>query len=206
MELLLGVQQNINWLVRVSAAYIAADVIRQHLSRIHAAFAWRQHLPQSRPDLGRSATCRRRPKLGPVGSGAFFLTVGQRWSDIRKGSGNDAPQWCRMITGLQIKTARVLLGWSVPDLARRTGIDIANIQELESAAKVPNRRRNDLELIQAILEEAGINLLTRSEFSFARLTSTTSPKHVRQERFVNFGALRCAPPGHHLDGYIVDGT
>jgi transcriptional regulator with XRE-family HTH domain len=64
-----------------------------------------------------------------------------------------------MITGPQIKTARVLLGWSVPDLARRTGIDIADIQELESAAKVPNRQRNDLELIQAILEEAGIQFI-----------------------------------------------
>ena len=64
-----------------------------------------------------------------------------------------------MITGPQIKTARVLLGWSVPDLARRTGIDIANIQELESVANVPNRRRNDLELIRAILEEAGIQFI-----------------------------------------------
>ncbi len=64
-----------------------------------------------------------------------------------------------MITGPQIKTARVLLGWSVPDLARRTGIDIANIRDLESTAKVPNRRRNDLELIQAVLEEAGIEFI-----------------------------------------------
>ena len=64
-----------------------------------------------------------------------------------------------MITGPLIKTARMLLGWSVPDLARRTGIDIANIQELESVAKVPNQRRNDLELIRAVLEEAGIKFI-----------------------------------------------
>jgi transcriptional regulator with XRE-family HTH domain len=61
-----------------------------------------------------------------------------------------------MIAGAQIKAARTLLGWSVPDLARRTGIDISGIQELESAAKMPNRRRNDLALVQTILEEAGI--------------------------------------------------
>ncbi len=61
-----------------------------------------------------------------------------------------------MITGPQIQAARTLLGWSVRDLARRTGLDIAGIQELETLAKVPNRSRNDLGLIQAILEEAGI--------------------------------------------------
>ena len=61
-----------------------------------------------------------------------------------------------MITGPQIKAARTLLSWSVPDLARRTGISIADIQEFESAAKLPGRRLSDLALIQAILEEARI--------------------------------------------------
>jgi transcriptional regulator with XRE-family HTH domain len=61
-----------------------------------------------------------------------------------------------MITGPQIKAARTLLGWSLRDLARRTGVDISGIQELESAAKMRNRRRNDLALVQTILEEAGI--------------------------------------------------
>jgi transcriptional regulator with XRE-family HTH domain len=64
-----------------------------------------------------------------------------------------------MIRGAQIKVARTLLGWSVRDLARRTGLDIADVQELESVAKVSNRRRNDVALIQAILEEVGIEFI-----------------------------------------------
>ncbi len=64
-----------------------------------------------------------------------------------------------MIRGAQIKVARTLLGWSVRDLARRTGLHIADIQELESVTKVSNRRRNDVALIQAILEEAGIEFI-----------------------------------------------
>ena len=64
-----------------------------------------------------------------------------------------------MIKGPQIKVARTLLGWSVRDLARRTGLDAADVQELESVAKVSNRRRNDVALIQAILEEAGIEFI-----------------------------------------------
>ena len=64
-----------------------------------------------------------------------------------------------MISGPQIEAARTLLGWSIRDLARRTGLDIADVQELESGAKVPSRRRNDLALIQAILEEVGIEFM-----------------------------------------------
>ena len=64
-----------------------------------------------------------------------------------------------MITGPQIQAARTLLGWSIPDLARRTGISIADIQEAESATKLPSRRLSDLALIQAILEEARIEFI-----------------------------------------------
>ncbi len=64
-----------------------------------------------------------------------------------------------MIKGPQIKVARTLLGWSVRDLARRTGLDTTDIQELESVAKISNRRRDDLALIQTILEEVGIEFI-----------------------------------------------
>ena len=60
--------------------------------------------------------------------------------------------------GPQITAARTLLGWSIPDLARRIGISIADIQEAESAAKLPGRL-SDLALIQAILEEARIEFI-----------------------------------------------
>jgi predicted DNA-binding ribbon-helix-helix protein len=42
-----------------------------------------------------------------------------------------------MITGPQIQAARMLLGWSVPDLARRAAKNIAETQELENR---PGRR------------------------------------------------------------------
>jgi hypothetical protein len=73
-----------------------------------------------------------------------------------------------MITGPQIKAARTLLGWSLRDLARRTGIDISGIQELEGAAKMPNRRRNDLALVQTIWRKRGSRLSTRSGSIFGR--------------------------------------
>ena len=44
-----------------------------------------------------------------------------------------------MITGAQIKAARMLLGWSVPDLARRAAMNIADTQELEETAKCGQR-------------------------------------------------------------------
>jgi hypothetical protein len=64
-----------------------------------------------------------------------------------------------MITGAQIKAARMLLGWSVRDLARRAAIGIAETQELEDAAKRPTRQLKDLAIIQAILEDVGIEFI-----------------------------------------------
>jgi transcriptional regulator with XRE-family HTH domain len=64
-----------------------------------------------------------------------------------------------MISGPQIKAARALLRWSIRDLARRTGMDIADVQDLENTTKGPDRRHNDLAVIQAILEEAGIEFI-----------------------------------------------
>jgi hypothetical protein len=60
-----------------------------------------------------------------------------------------------MITGPQIKAARALLGWSVPDLARRASIEIAEIQDIENVTRPPKRRLSNAEIIQATLEDAG---------------------------------------------------
>jgi DNA-binding transcriptional regulator YiaG len=78
---------------------------------------------------------------------------------VKSGRRDHAAPCHAMITGPQITAARTLLGWSIPDLARRTGINIADIQEAESGAKLPNRRLDDLALIQTILEEAGIEFI-----------------------------------------------
>ena len=64
-----------------------------------------------------------------------------------------------MIIGAQIKAARMLLGWSVPELARRAAMNIADAQELEETAKRPKRRLKNLAIIQAILEDVGIEFI-----------------------------------------------
>ena len=64
-----------------------------------------------------------------------------------------------MITGAQIKAARMLLGWSVPDLARRAAMNIADTQELGETAKRPRRQLEDLAIIQTILEDVGIEFI-----------------------------------------------
>jgi transcriptional regulator with XRE-family HTH domain len=90
-----------------------------------------------------------------------------------------------MITGPQIQAARTLLGWSVRDLARRTGLEIARIQELESPARVPNRRRIDLALIQTILEEAGIEFIDSVGVQFrpAGLEDMAVPVRADSQQF-----------------------
>ena len=78
---------------------------------------------------------------------------------LKSGRGHDNTPFYPMITGPQITAARTLLGWSIPDLGRRTGISISDIQEAESATELQSWRPSDLTLIQAILEEAGIEFI-----------------------------------------------
>jgi transcriptional regulator with XRE-family HTH domain len=61
-----------------------------------------------------------------------------------------------VITGAQIKAARVLLGWSVRDLARRASIEIADVQDVEDASKPPKRH---IASIRDALEDAGIQFI-----------------------------------------------
>jgi hypothetical protein len=61
-----------------------------------------------------------------------------------------------MITGSQIKAARVLLGWSVRDKARRATIEIADVQDVEDNSRPPKRH---IGVIQGALEEAGMTFV-----------------------------------------------
>jgi transcriptional regulator with XRE-family HTH domain len=61
-----------------------------------------------------------------------------------------------VITGAQIKAARVLLGWSVRDLARRSAIEIADVQDVEEELKPAQRH---VGAIQGALEDAGITFI-----------------------------------------------
>ena len=64
-----------------------------------------------------------------------------------------------MITGPQIEAARRLLRWSVSDLARRAGMEIADVQDIENAKSLPKRRLQDLAIIQATLQQVGMEFV-----------------------------------------------
>jgi transcriptional regulator with XRE-family HTH domain len=59
-----------------------------------------------------------------------------------------------MITGDQVKTARRLLGWSLPRLASRAAVSDETIRRLESGRHRPTDQK--IAAIQRALEEAGI--------------------------------------------------
>ena len=63
------------------------------------------------------------------------------------------------MTGQQIKAARGALGWSVQDLADRTGVGTATISRYELANSVPRSRKDNLEKIRASFEAAGIEFI-----------------------------------------------
>lgn len=65
-----------------------------------------------------------------------------------------------MITGRQIRAARVLIGWSVEELTRQSGVSYATIHRIEHADGAPNVRMTSLVAIQHALEQAGVIFLS----------------------------------------------
>ncbi len=63
------------------------------------------------------------------------------------------------LTAQQIKAARGALGWSVQDLADRTGVGTATISRYELANAVPRSRKGNLERIRSAFEAAGIEFI-----------------------------------------------
>lgn len=63
------------------------------------------------------------------------------------------------LTAQQIKAARGALGWSVQDLADRTGVGTATISRYELAVAVPKSRKDNLEKIRLAFEAAGIEFI-----------------------------------------------
>jgi transcriptional regulator with XRE-family HTH domain len=57
-----------------------------------------------------------------------------------------------MITGAQIRMARAALGWTVAELARRSGVSASSIQRAESADGVPTMQSTNLFRVQRTLE------------------------------------------------------
>ena len=65
------------------------------------------------------------------------------------------PAAATVLTGGQARVARGLLGWSRPDLARKAGVPLATIQELE-ADKVTSKAT--LQRVRDALERASVTL------------------------------------------------
>jgi len=57
-----------------------------------------------------------------------------------------------MITGQQIRMARAALGWTVADLATRSGVSSSSIQRAEAIGGVPTMQSSNLFRVQRALE------------------------------------------------------
>lgn len=63
------------------------------------------------------------------------------------------------LSGQQIKAARGALGWTVQDLADKSGVGTATISRYELADAVPKSRKDNLEKIRMAFEMAGIEFI-----------------------------------------------
>jgi transcriptional regulator with XRE-family HTH domain len=72
------------------------------------------------------------------------------------------------ISGVQIRAARSLLGWTRQELAKRAVISDASLYALESARDTPGNAAA-LTAVRAVLEAAGIELLVDGNAPGVRL-------------------------------------
>jgi transcriptional regulator with XRE-family HTH domain len=68
-----------------------------------------------------------------------------------------------MITGVQIRSARAALRWSVQQLAERAGVGTQTIKRFEVVEGIPQSRTQTLLGIKAALESAGIEFIGTPE-------------------------------------------
>ena len=64
-----------------------------------------------------------------------------------------------MITGMQIRSARAALRWSVKHLAEAAGVGTQTIKRFEAADGIPQSRTQTLLDVKAALEAAGIEFI-----------------------------------------------
>ena len=68
-----------------------------------------------------------------------------------------------MITGVQIRSARAALRWSVQQLAERAGVGTQTIKRFEVVEGIPHSRTQTLLDIKAALEAAGVEFIGTPE-------------------------------------------
>jgi hypothetical protein len=92
------------------------------------------------------------PKNGLTQLKAEMEDARSRGADLRGGGGDSArSQRQAMITGPQIMAARKLLGWSIRDLSRHAGMEIADVQDTEASVGSPKRHLTNLAVIRRAL-------------------------------------------------------
>jgi transcriptional regulator with XRE-family HTH domain len=79
------------------------------------------------------------------------------------------------LTSSQLVAARSVLGWSINELADRTGIGSATIKRYEAADGIPKSRKGLLFLLRTHFESAGIEFIgTPDDGPGIRIYSTSS--------------------------------
>jgi predicted transcriptional regulator len=64
-----------------------------------------------------------------------------------------------MILGLQIRAGRAALGWSIEDLAEKSGVSSRTIKRFEVFDGIPPSRSSTLFDVQAAFEAAGVEFI-----------------------------------------------
>lgn len=68
-----------------------------------------------------------------------------------------------MLTGTQIRMARVALHWKIDDLAEKTGVPWARLQKVERGNGVPDVPPETMAALRRVFEDAGIVFIPESE-------------------------------------------
>ncbi len=68
-----------------------------------------------------------------------------------------------VISGIQIRSARAMLGWSAKKLAERAAITRNTVQRLESFEDIPPSRTQSLVELKRVFEEAGIEFIDAAD-------------------------------------------
>ena len=61
-----------------------------------------------------------------------------------------------MITGRQIRMARIALRWRIDDLSKKSGVSWARIQQLERIDGLPENGLEKIEPLEKVFKENGI--------------------------------------------------
>lgn len=64
-----------------------------------------------------------------------------------------------MISGIQIRAARALLGWSAQETGGRCGLTRETIQRLEKSSDIPPSRTQSLLDLRKAFEDAGVEFI-----------------------------------------------